>query len=588
MARNLIVADTKELSSDPFVQVSVADFDIGTTVTKQTTAVNKSCCPQWLETLKFSKLMLPGLSARDSRLHSSPGVNLTVFDDDGDGREAELMGRLHVPMHAICQTVWPRWLPLDVPGQGIQAGSILIGFELYGGADEPPAAADDIQIDTTQARVTVFVVGCRHLVDKQDRFSSTVTNETWAEVALSTSASALGLTQPTKVPSGTHPSYLEAVIFDDVPLPLDPLFAPSLTIGICQETRMGGRQVLGSATMDLTQHLERYLDRLKELEKNGETGDGVGPTVVNDTHDKVRARRRVATSRRGRLSFSTGDIITVSSKDTKTHWIGWLDRDPKQLGIFAVDSVTPVFLGPVSLSQKTRGRDHHHEATDLAPPSGITDWMNERAMCMDDLENVFQLSEFQEVKIRAEKQKADTLVQTTQYSELGVLKMYVAITDAKCSGNARESIPLMIGNTMISPPSAVTVRAYVIRGVRLAPTDSNNLADPYLLATLDSTMCSEGGMFWPGSAAEGTYVEGRKGAWSLDCRKPCAGREVEKDIVKNSLNPYFGQCFEWTGVLLPGPATMHIEVWDWDQLSPDDLIGSTTVNLEDRYFSTQV
>ena len=36
---------------------------------------------------------------------------------------------------------------------------------------------------------------------------------------------------------------------------------------------------------------------------------------------------------------------------------------------------------------------------------------------------------------------------------------------------------------------------------------------------------------------------------------------------------------------IPGSSSLKLEVWDWDEILSDDLIGSTTIDLEDRYFN---
>ena len=36
---------------------------------------------------------------------------------------------------------------------------------------------------------------------------------------------------------------------------------------------------------------------------------------------------------------------------------------------------------------------------------------------------------------------------------------------------------------------------------------------------------------------------------------------------------------------IPGSSTLKIEVWDWDEILSDDLIGSTVIDLEDRYYN---
>jgi len=50
------------------------------------------------------------------------------------------------------------------------------------------------------------------------------------------------------------------------------------------------------------------------------------------------------------------------------------------------------------------------------------------------------------------------------------------------------------------------------------------------------------------------------------------------------LNPNFYKCYE-INTLLPGDSELEIEVWDWDQVSGDDFIGKTTIDLENRLFS---
>jgi len=48
-------------------------------------------------------------------------------------------------------------------------------------------------------------------------------------------------------------------------------------------------------------------------------------------------------------------------------------------------------------------------------------------------------------------------------------------------------------------------------------------------------------------------------------------------------NPQFFQVFEFNGKF-PGVSPLEIEAWDYDDLFGDDLIGQTTVDLDDRFF----
>ena len=38
-------------------------------------------------------------------------------------------------------------------------------------------------------------------------------------------------------------------------------------------------------------------------------------------------------------------------------------------------------------------------------------------------------------------------------------------------------------------------------------------------------------------------------------------------------------------MLLPGTSHLQVAVWDWDRLGSNDLIGRTSIDLEDRFFS---
>jgi len=59
---------------------------------------------------------------------------------------------------------------------------------------------------------------------------------------------------------------------------------------------------------------------------------------------------------------------------------------------------------------------------------------------------------------------------------------------------------------------------------------------------------------------------------------------ADKSIQKETLNPSFFKCYE-INVTLPGDSELNLELWDWDQVGGDELIGRTTVDLENRQFS---
>ncbi len=54
--------------------------------------------------------------------------------------------------------------------------------------------------------------------------------------------------------------------------------------------------------------------------------------------------------------------------------------------------------------------------------------------------------------------------------------------------------------------------------------------------------------------------------------------------ITGDLNPLFGEMFELPATL-PYGHTLTISVMDWDRFTRNDLIGSTKIDVENRYYS---
>lgn len=99
--------------------------------------------------------------------------------------------------------------------------------------------------------------------------------------------------------------------------------------------------------------------------------------------------------------------------------------------------------------------------------------------------------------------------------------------------------------------SRCIVRLYVISAYDLSSRDNGSDSDPYLSITLGNKNIHE--------------------------------REFYQE---DEPNPDFYRSFDFEAVF-PGCPMLNVEVYDYDELFGDDLIGETKIDLEDRFFSPQ-
>ncbi|MBZ3885416.1 Fer-1-like protein 5 [Sciurus carolinensis] len=98
-------------------------------------------------------------------------------------------------------------------------------------------------------------------------------------------------------------------------------------------------------------------------------------------------------------------------------------------------------------------------------------------------------------------------------------------------------------------PQLCMVRVYVVRALNLQPQDYNGLCDPYVILKLGKTKLGSRDAYLP-----------------------------------KTLDPVFGSVFELT-CNIPLEKDLEIQLFDFDLFSPDDEIGSTVIDLENRLLS---
>ncbi|KAJ8737899.1 hypothetical protein PYW08_000494 [Mythimna loreyi] len=98
-------------------------------------------------------------------------------------------------------------------------------------------------------------------------------------------------------------------------------------------------------------------------------------------------------------------------------------------------------------------------------------------------------------------------------------------------------------------PEKFLVRVYVVKGVNLIPKAFTGKLDPYV---------------------------------AISCGRKHLGDR--KNHAKNTQNPIFGKMYEFR-CSLPDDYLLTVSLYDYDTIPPDELIGSTTIDLEDRIYS---
>lgn len=192
------------------------------------------------------------------------------------------------------------------------------------------------------------------------------------------------------------------------------------------------------------------------------------------------------------------------------------------------------------------------------------EWRVGRRKALDELETVHEIDAFLTLVLRSPQSGA---------SSPGLLKVRVAATERPETTETR-TLPIEDTSAAISAirPCDVFVRLYAIRAFALSAKDAGNSSDPYVQATIEDPDGDARVGVWPkGAVVSGTDMGGKK---------------VEISPIPNTLNPHFGQIFQWQ-VQLPGPP-LKVVVKDHDDISEglvDDKIGETTIDLENRFFS---
>ena len=553
-ARSLIGSDESGLS-DAFLRCVV------THQPKDTSVVWETRSPTWDVTMKYTDIELWGDVTEFAV--NPPLIILEVFDQDPGGDE-EFIGRaLAKPVVKLAEEKYERpffppilqWFPI-YRGE-MRAGDVLAAFEMLQIDDdlftELPVDSElvegpdglimrvpeNIRPEMQKHRIEVLFWGVRDL--KKVQFMSVnrpiaeldccykVTKQTGEEVEIVKSVVIKNARK--------NPNFYDSVDIFDVWLPEKEKYLPPMTIHV-HDCRAFGRQVLCGTHVIESLHTffmdpelfePRRQPEANETDKKKKDGEDteidVSPAEEPPPAEKVVEKKK---------KKCDGEPQDEEILDWWTRFYETL-RDMESIE----EAPNKMKFG--------KGAEEELQQEDRAK-------IPRMKVYLDELENIDEFGGFNDFMcsfdlLRGKKTDDDEIEDA--------IRRY----SGKFKGNVRVwEYPLPHGfdteddmgtfyKLPKSEPINVLVRVYIIRCLNLHPMDPNGKADPYLVCTLGKK----------------TY-------------------NLKKEYCSKTLDPEYGKCFEFNAVM-PFDYMVRVQIFDWDMLSGDDLIGETYVDIENLFYS---
>lgn len=502
---------------------------------KETSRKKKTRDPLWYETIYFD-INLP-------ELKYAPQVMLRVMDhDDFDkndfvGLVALNLSDAHVRTSqqlasgTFAALPDPKWYPLMFQEVGDSEGELLASLELIRKQfpDEEVPRSLSIAPKTRKAFLEITVLGLRSM----EPFQFLPIQLPFIEFVLGGKDHAAQemITEKSKRPSGSNPNFLQRIV-KEVELPINAHFAPRMNI-IVKDTRLGGFQtpIIASASIEMSSKIP--------WSKNYRPPQ-------SDTFAE--------------LELETADEFNEESSllsDTKNDSVP--DMADSGAGVFGALKSMGIDFDPTG---KFDDRSSRQSSNGEEDDDQIKKYLKYRQLLDCELESELKTTPFEKYGLHiGQKIKKKSLMSVLNpfskkappvksgggiYKIAGQFKGLIRVIERE------DEKPLIDLDTLLKP-LPYEVRVYVLDGAGFAPMDMGlngrpGKSDPYLRLKLGKT--------------------------KIDDRK---------NYIEDSTDPDFYKVFTLSA-MLPGASILTIEAMDHDFIGGDDLIGSTSIDLEDRLY----
>ncbi|GBG24784.1 Fer-1-like protein 4 [Hondaea fermentalgiana] len=576
--KDLPAADSDGMS-DPYARVRVLGEKAGK-VSRRTRTNN----PLWYETVTFSRVLLP--PAR-----FAPQAVIDVYDydrfdpDDYLGSSRILLAQPGATAYATTKPEW-RLLFQVAPGDCADA-AILVSTEIFPLREGNPATLPPVPNirPTTHHKATlqIAVLGLRNLA----AFRGIPVQNSLVEFHLGDASRQRNVhrTKRSKRPTGSDPNFGELIELK-FKLPEDLIFLPRLQVTV-QDARVGGlkKEVVATSAVDLMRFVPTSPDYVPHGGAPPDTRNN--PNIENqDDHGQEHELERFlaltspagqdpalggaggrggAAGRPGEaadaLDEAAEDPPTIFEEDDDDGFI--TDDDAFTSGASDASSDVNDSLPSDTesdVSDSMRGNTIlEFEEWANHDPLPLPQFMKGRKTYEHELEAVLGPTPFESFPLFRGQRIRKSLIGKKLKPNLrnvGTLKAAMRVLlDAESPSSLREPneedgvfATSMLDKMLV--PRPVEVRLNVLKGFNFIPMDvGGGKSDPYLSLKLGRIKVND-----------------------------------QKNYIPNSINPNFYRSFI-LHTELPGPSQLRIRAMDYDLFSSDDLIGETTIDIEDRWFS---
>ncbi|KAG4057508.1 hypothetical protein PC123_g7472 [Phytophthora cactorum] len=578
-------------------------------------AVNVRCCGQQKRTMACQNTPAPLFyeslvfltSVPASDVVYTPEIVLQVQDASGSGNAAEILGELRLSLASAVRSVAtagspkPRWYELKRPrsrsstsvslllaeqtGSG-SAGQLLVAIQYIDHTGSAPPAVlrppAPITPKYVEANLDIVALGVRHL----KALNTLGVRRPHVEFELVggyfVDGSSVKRTQSATGSSSKNANFLDRIVAH-VKLPVDTLYAPQVQIRVCDSTLGGLRKTtLASCIVDLANKLPWSPTYRVEI------ADGSGSPFRSPSKRKQKETEVKSGADEMEILFeeSQPEEETEYPLDDGTG-VGDLVL-PSVLQAHARVSSSKILedTDPALIEQRRREEERrynagksalllsHRTATDRrgsvlgSPKSSSRDQEQHRAPYLrgrdwwisqyggEELERYFSSPALETYQLKRPILSRPSLLSFERVKvqlRAGVFKGRITVVERRAMHEShsqeeeRAKQEYLELRRLQDGPQRVVVRVYMLRGQNLQAKNANGYSDPYLRLKLGSNRIND-----------------------------------RPNACTNTLKPEFFRMFELE-TTLPGASQLDINVWDRG-LVTDQLIGSTTIDLEERWF----